>query len=389
MLPGQGALVQDDEERVRLRVRGPDSLGDALAIGLLSIAGGVVLALDARWAAVRWLAPLVAAFFAYRALARWSGATQVDLEGDELRITRLGAPWPGSNARIPASEIVQLGVVELVEFRSRNLRLRRYALVARLRDGSKRVLVTGCHAREPLEEAERAFERRLGIVDVPLHELPALPLRVESGDELALPGVDVHAIEPGLVVAIGLPARHGGYREAAVEQSPWLRVHQTRASALRDLWLLLIAPLFALPVALLVYNAPKLSTGMWVVSILFLTVIGLTGYAVTKGVILGILRLLRLEIRDGVVRTVHLERDATLVESVELSGEPGTYSIDAYTDGLAWQLLGSLPSEAEARWLAARIREVLRLPPVETEAGARPAPSRSSEATLPAQPPLR
>jgi hypothetical protein len=367
---------------------------DAWALAVLAVAGAVVLGLEGRYLAIRVAAPVLCLLVAYRAIARWANATEVDLEGGVLRVRQLGVPWFGPRHVIPASSIAQLGVVEVLEVSDKKAvgsvrrKYVRFALVARLSDGTKRVLVALCHAREPLEEAERAIERRLGIVDVPLHELPALPLRVQAGDELALPGADVHALEPGLVVEIGLPVRHGGYREAAVKPSPWLRVSETRASALRDLPLLLVAPLFALPAVVLFYNAPKLPTAIWIVATVFFSVLALAGYAVASGVIRSIFRLMRLEIRDGVVRTAHSERDASLIESVELGGEPGAHSVEAYTDGLAWQLLGALPSEAEARWLAARIREVLGLPALEPERTGGTDPAASREPTLPAEPPL-
>lgn len=382
VLPGQGAVLQDDEERVRLRVRGPDSFGDALAIVLLSIAGSVVLALDGRWAPVRWLAPVVGGWLAYRALARWSGATQVDLEGDELRISRLGAPWPGTSARIPADEVAQLGVVELVEQRSRNVRLRRYALVARLRDGGKRVLATGCHTREPLEEAERAFERRLGIVDVPLHELPSLPERVGSSDDLARPHVDVHTLQPGLVLELGVPRRAGGYRSAVGAERPWLRLSATRALARRDLWLLLVAPLFAAPVVLAVENSSKMGTGMWIVAGLFMTVIALVGYAITSSVVRGILSLLRLEIRDGLVRVPDVEREASTIERVELGGELGSWKVRASGEGFELDLVRDLPDEREARWLVERVREALGLELAPARASS---PGASAEAAAEAE----
>jgi hypothetical protein len=98
---------------------------------------------------------------AYATVASLLNRTEITLEEAHLVVRHGPLPWLG-NRRIPVGELEQLFVVE------RRSRGTRYELCALLRDGKKKVLLSGLDSEDKARFLEARLEAVLGIVDRPV-----------------------------------------------------------------------------------------------------------------------------------------------------------------------------------------------------------------------------
>lgn len=371
-LPGDGVVARSDAEAIVLRVRGPVSLGEALARTPVTLIG-LVLLRDALPSLARGdgaaIVPVsfgaMALAYGYRAWALWSGASEVELRGSRLTARSRGLPWLRPRVRVDASRVVQIGVVEYEDVwrRKNSPHVTRFALVARLDDGARRVLARGCVSRDPLVEAERLMEARLGIVDAPIHERPrdALPVRTESLESGLGRTTTEHLLRPRCFVTVEAPAPQSpSYRTASGRASPTLTVATPRWLRARAL-----APFAAVALAIVLVAAGGLvalargSTSHVGLLAAFAPLLAVALALIARGRLFRLLRAPMLSIQQGVLMfgALRIERDA--VRAVRVAGERGRWSIAASTARGEVTLVDGLSDEVEARWLAERVGEAL------------------------------
>lgn len=371
-LPGHGVVARSDDERVVLRVRGPVAFGEALSrtpllvIGLVFLRDGLrsAFASPSSWL-VSVILGAVAFTHSYRAWALWSGATEVELAGRVLTVRSLGLPWLRPRARIEADRIAQIGVVEYEDLwrRKNSPHATRFALVARLTDGTRRVLARGCLTSGPLLEAERLMEARLAIVDAPIHERrrDALPARTESLEAGLARASTEHLLQPRWYVTVEAPhASASSYRTAGERALPALTVAAPRWLRARALapFASVAGALVALAMAGLVALGRR-STNDIGLLLGLAPLVAVTLALLARRPLMRMLRTPTLRIEQGVLRLGALSISGEALGAVRLEGERGRWSLSAMSERGAIELAHSLVDEQEARWLAARLEESL------------------------------